>query len=62
MIITDYYYFFKLVLCGLQSCVNVILDFISPENATECINLIDKLRLLPVHHKARKNMLEVTFC
>lgn len=43
----------------LKSCVNVILDFISPENATECINLIDKLRLLPVHHKARKNMLEV---
>ncbi|KAL7213206.1 hypothetical protein ACSBR2_015832 [Camellia fascicularis] len=43
----------------LKPCVNVILDFISPENATECINLIDELRLLPVHHQARKNMLEV---
>lgn len=43
----------------LKSCVNVILDFISPENAKECINLIDSLRLLPANHKARKNMLEV---
>lgn len=43
----------------LKSCVNVILDFVSPENATECINLIEELHLLPVHHRARKNMLEV---
>lgn len=61
MIITDLFIYLNWF-CGLQSCVNVILDFISPENATECINLIDKLRLLPAHHKARKNMLEVTFC
>ncbi|XP_059659957.1 lysine-specific demethylase JMJ28 isoform X2 [Cornus florida] len=43
----------------LKSCVNVVLDFISPENAKECINLIDELRLLPVHHKAKAKMLEV---
>lgn len=60
MIITEV--FEKLLLYDLQSCVNVILDFISPENAKECINLIDNLRLLPANHKARKNMLEVTLC
>ncbi|XAR53687.1 hypothetical protein NMG60_11022336 [Bertholletia excelsa] len=43
----------------LKSCVNVTLDFVSPENATECINLVDELRLLPIQHKARKRMLEV---
>ncbi|PSS24699.1 Lysine-specific demethylase [Actinidia chinensis var. chinensis] len=43
----------------LKSCVNVVLDFISPENASECIRLTDELHLLPVQHKARKNILEV---
>ncbi|GFY91787.1 protein B160 [Actinidia rufa] len=43
----------------LKSCVNVVLDFISPENTSECIRLTDELHLLPVQHKARKNILEV---
>lgn len=43
----------------LKSCVNVVLDFISPENVTECINLIDERRALPPEHKARKNLAEV---
>ncbi|KAA8519899.1 hypothetical protein F0562_014191 [Nyssa sinensis] len=43
----------------LKSCVNVVLDFISPENVAECINLIEELRLLPVHHKAQEKKFEV---
>ncbi|KAG8385636.1 hypothetical protein BUALT_Bualt03G0065700 [Buddleja alternifolia] len=40
----------------IKSCVNVVLEFISPENATQCIQLTDEIHLLPVCHKA---MLEV---
>lgn len=43
----------------LKSCVNVVLDFISPESVTECINFIDDRRVLPPEHKARKNLVEV---
>ncbi|CAK9181298.1 unnamed protein product [Ilex paraguariensis] len=43
----------------LKSSVNVALDFISPENAAECINLNDELRLLPLRHKAKEKMFEV---
>lgn len=43
----------------LKSCVNVELNFVSPENAAKCINLLDEIRLLPVQHKARKKILEV---
>lgn len=57
---------FSLLFCSfnlnnLQSCVNVVLDFISPENVTECIQLIDELRLLPSDHKAKANKFEVSF-
>ncbi|KAL9452632.1 hypothetical protein AB3S75_008426 [Citrus x aurantiifolia] len=45
---------------NLKSCVNVVLDFISPENVTECIQLIDEIRLLPTDHKAKANKFEVT--
>lgn len=43
----------------LKSCINIVLDFISPENVAECINITDEIRLLPEHHKARGKMLEV---
>lgn len=43
----------------LQSCVNVILDFISPENATQCVQLNEEIRLLPMRHKAKSKMMEV---
>ncbi|XP_047319218.1 lysine-specific demethylase JMJ25-like [Impatiens glandulifera] len=43
----------------LKTCVNAVLNFVSPENAAKCINLIDEIRLLPVQHKARKKILEV---
>lgn len=44
-----------------QSCVGVVLDFISPENATQCVKLSDEIRLLPRRHKARERLLEVRF-
>ncbi|XP_050289017.1 lysine-specific demethylase JMJ28 isoform X3 [Quercus robur] len=42
-----------------KSCVHVVLDFVSPENVTECIHLIDEVRLLPEDHKAKVDKLEV---
>lgn len=51
-----YYIYFH-----LQSCVHVVLDFVSPENVTECIQLSDEVRLLPDDHKAKVNKLEVDF-
>ncbi|XVE51234.1 hypothetical protein DITRI_Ditri02bG0023600 [Diplodiscus trichospermus] len=44
---------------NVKSCVNVVLDFVSPENVTECIRLIDELRLLPEDHKAKAEKFEV---
>ncbi|KAI3765147.1 hypothetical protein L2E82_15173 [Cichorium intybus] len=43
----------------LKSCVNVVLDFISPESANNCIKVGDELRRLPVNHKAKKSMPKV---
>lgn len=43
----------------LKPCVNVVLDFISPENTAECIRLTDEIRLLPLRHRARGKVLEV---
>ncbi|KAH7545899.1 hypothetical protein FEM48_Zijuj01G0142600 [Ziziphus jujuba var. spinosa] len=42
-----------------KSCVHVVLDFISPENVTECIQLTDEIRQLPEDHKAKVDKLEV---
>ncbi|XP_022720535.1 lysine-specific demethylase JMJ25-like isoform X2 [Durio zibethinus] len=44
---------------NVKSCVNVVLDFVSPENVTECIQLMDELRLLPEDHKAKAEKFEV---
>ncbi|OMO65023.1 hypothetical protein COLO4_31627 [Corchorus olitorius] len=44
---------------NVKSCVNVVLDFVSPENVTECIQLIDELRLLPEDHKAKAEKFEM---
>ncbi|XP_021902247.1 lysine-specific demethylase JMJ25 isoform X3 [Carica papaya] len=43
----------------LKSCVNIVLDFASPENATECIQLTDELRLLPEDHRAKSDKFQV---
>ncbi|RXH86058.1 hypothetical protein DVH24_017111 [Malus domestica] len=42
-----------------KSCVHVVLDFVSPENVAECIQLTDEVRLLPADHKAKVDKLEV---
>lgn len=39
--------------------VNIVLEFISPENAPECIRLADEVRLLPQNHKAKGKYREV---
>ncbi|KAE8664499.1 Lysine-specific demethylase 3B, putative isoform 3 [Hibiscus syriacus] len=44
---------------NVKSCVNVVLEFISPENMTKCIQLIDELRLLPDNHRAKAKKFEV---
>lgn len=43
----------------IRSCVSVVVDFISPENATHCIQLNDEIRLLPTRHKAKRKVMEV---
>lgn len=43
----------------IKSCVNVVVGFVSPENATECIKLMDEIRVLPNDHKAKQEKLEV---
>lgn len=43
----------------LQSCVHVVLDFISPESVGESIQLTDEVRLLPENHIAKEKTLEV---
>nr|XP_043624237.1 lysine-specific demethylase JMJ25-like [Erigeron canadensis] len=43
----------------IKSCVNVVLEFISPESASECVKVTDELRLLPLNHKAKGRMLQV---
>ncbi|TKY59355.1 Lysine-specific demethylase JMJ25 [Spatholobus suberectus] len=42
-----------------KSCVHAVLEFVSPENVTEGIRLIDEVRLLPEDHKAKADILEV---
>ena len=42
-----------------QSCVNIVVDFISPENAAHCIQVNDEIRLLPTRHKAKRKVMGV---
>ena len=38
----------------------MVLDFISPENVTECVQLTDEIHRLPEDHKAKVDKLEVS--
>ena len=49
----------KHLFLDLQSSVHAVLEFVSPENVTEGIQLFDEVRLLPEDHKAKADMLEV---
>ncbi|XP_060178737.1 lysine-specific demethylase JMJ26-like isoform X1 [Lycium barbarum] len=44
---------------NLKSCINVTVDFVSPENVNECIRLTEEFRKLPRNHGARVDKLEV---
>ncbi|KAF5450417.1 hypothetical protein F2P56_030772 [Juglans regia] len=41
-----------------QSCIKVALDFVSPENVQECIQLTEEFRLLPKSHRSKEDKLE----
>ncbi|XP_071709167.1 lysine-specific demethylase JMJ28-like [Rutidosis leptorrhynchoides] len=43
----------------IKSCVNVVVEFISPESASECIKVCDEIRLLPVNHQAKWHRVQV---
>ena len=43
-----------------QSCVNLVLEFISPESASECFKLTEEFRRLPMNHKAKGKNLAVS--
>ncbi|KAF5805697.1 putative transcription factor C2H2 family [Helianthus annuus] len=44
---------------NLKSCIKVALDFVSPENVGECIQLTEDFRVLPQYHRAKEDKLEV---
>ncbi|XP_076942717.1 lysine-specific demethylase JMJ28-like [Bidens hawaiensis] len=43
----------------IKSCINVVLESVSPESASTSIKLSDEIRQLPVNHKAKGKMLHV---
>ncbi|KAK7250636.1 hypothetical protein RIF29_33182 [Crotalaria pallida] len=42
-----------------KSCIKVALDFVSPENVQECIQLTEEFRLLPKNHRSKEDKLEI---
>lgn len=44
---------------NIKSCVSVVVGFVSPESASECIKLMGEIRVLPNDHKANQEKLEV---
>ncbi|KAJ4775171.1 Transcription factor jumonji (jmjC) domain-containing protein [Rhynchospora pubera] len=44
---------------NLKSCIKVALDFVSPENFSQCVDLSNEFRLLPEGHGAKEDKLEV---
>ncbi|KAJ1692806.1 hypothetical protein LUZ63_009504 [Rhynchospora breviuscula] len=44
---------------NLKSCIKVALDFVSPENFSQCVELSNEFRLLPAGHGAKEDKLEV---
>lgn len=44
-----------------QSCTKVAIDFVSPENVSECMRLAEEFRLLPQDHHAKEDKLEVVY-
>ncbi|XP_047340726.1 lysine-specific demethylase JMJ25-like [Impatiens glandulifera] len=44
---------------NLKSCTKVAVDFVSPENISECIRLGEEFRQLPKFHRAKEDKLEI---
>ncbi|CAN8269553.1 unnamed protein product [Cochlearia groenlandica] len=44
---------------NLKSCTKVALDFVSPENITECFSLTKEYRLLPPNHHSKEDKLQI---
>ncbi|XP_038688645.1 lysine-specific demethylase JMJ25-like [Tripterygium wilfordii] len=44
---------------NLKSCIKVAMDYVSPENVSECIRLTEEFRLLPEGHRANEDKLEI---
>ncbi|CAI0467729.1 unnamed protein product [Linum tenue] len=44
---------------GVKSCTKVAVDFVSPENVSECLRLTEEFRQLPKNHRAREDKLEI---
>ncbi|KAK7293879.1 hypothetical protein RJT34_16756 [Clitoria ternatea] len=42
-----------------KSCIKVALDFVSPENVQECVQLTEEFRLLPKEHRSKEDKLEI---
>lgn len=44
---------------NLKSCIKVAMDFVSPENVSECVRLTEEFRKLPSNHLAKEDKVEV---
>ncbi|WOH00472.1 hypothetical protein DCAR_0519835 [Daucus carota subsp. sativus] len=44
---------------NMKSCINVAVDFVSPEHVRECIHLAEEIRVLPQNHIAKVDKLEI---
>uniref|UniRef100_A0A161XR68 JmjC domain-containing protein n=1 Tax=Daucus carota subsp. sativus TaxID=79200 RepID=A0A161XR68_DAUCS len=44
---------------NLKSCIKVSVEFVSPENVSECIRFAKEIRLLPRNHSAKDDKLEI---
>ncbi|KAI5394103.1 uncharacterized protein LOC127098508 [Lathyrus oleraceus] len=42
-----------------KSCIKVAMDFVSPENVQECVQLTEEFRLLPKNHRSKEDKLEI---
>ncbi|CAI8605730.1 unnamed protein product [Vicia faba] len=42
-----------------KSCIKVAMDFVSPENVRECVQLTEEFRLLPKNHSSKEDKLEI---
>lgn len=44
---------------NLLDCIKVALDFVAPENLTECLNLTEEFRALSTRHENREDKLQI---